>query len=393
MPNIYGQFSWLRFEWMKSAVGHVSSLLEEPILYGWCSMAGYHKAFQMMSLPSSSTSTMKHIIQLQQEQASRHMHSSMRMINLRFQQNKEVLSSNTIMAVAILVIVASFSGESHACRAHHDGLIKLIELRGGIDTFHRVDSLHLSRYVFSIFTITWSDMEIDNLYRRIDSNASWTEGRRPRLPMYSSSVQFSHQYAKMLSLSSRLRTFLPDSLFRVACDLQAMSDILDENPIDGTTNRTLSQEDVHCFEDRFAATQHDLVDFPFSQTGIDNTVRYHQQNCWRNAAFIYLNNAIRGTPGKGLIDLATGRLIDSLLKSDLRTGWTAHRDVLLWVLFISWNGAFGHAEKSLFAIQFQRLVSDMGLSSFEQIRQVLRQHVWRDSYLGQPLREAWISAT
>ena len=151
MPGIYGQFSWMRFEWMRSAVGDVSSLLLEPILYGWCSMAAYHKAFQMMSLPSSNNLTMKQVIYLEQEQGSQYMHTSMRIINQRFQRNKEVLSSNTIMAVATLVIAASFSGESDACKAHHEGLVKLIELRGGIDTFHRVDSLHLSRYVFS----TW----------------------------------------------------------------------------------------------------------------------------------------------------------------------------------------------------------------------------------------------
>jgi hypothetical protein len=99
----------------------------------------------MMSLASSKTSTMKHVIYLQQEQASHHMHNAIRMINRRFQENKDALSLTTVIAVAILVVCAAFSGEPDACKIHHDGLIKLIELRGGIDTFHRSQALHLSR--------------------------------------------------------------------------------------------------------------------------------------------------------------------------------------------------------------------------------------------------------
>jgi hypothetical protein len=85
------------------------------------------------------------VIDLQREQASQYMHNAMRMVNRRFQQNKDILSSPTVMAVATLVICAAFSGEPDACKTHHDGLVKLIELRGGIDTFPRSQSLHLSR--------------------------------------------------------------------------------------------------------------------------------------------------------------------------------------------------------------------------------------------------------
>lgn len=120
-------------------------LYDEPNLHGWCSIVAYHKSFQMMSLASSKTSTMKHVIELQREEASQYMHNAMRMINLRFQQNKDILSSSTVAAVATLVVCAALSGEPDACKTHHDGLIKLIELRGGIDTFHRSQSLHLSR--------------------------------------------------------------------------------------------------------------------------------------------------------------------------------------------------------------------------------------------------------
>jgi hypothetical protein len=141
MPNIYGKAAWMTL----TVGGLAKDLYDEPNLHGWCSIAGYHKSFQMISLASSRTSTMKHVIHLQQEEASQYMHNAMRMINRRFQQNKETLSSTTVMAVATLVTCAAFSGEPNACKTHYDGLVKLIELRGGIDAFYRSQALHLSR--------------------------------------------------------------------------------------------------------------------------------------------------------------------------------------------------------------------------------------------------------
>jgi hypothetical protein len=171
-----------------------------------------------------------------------------------------------------------------------------------------------------------------------------------------------------------------------------MSAILEDKFRDGSTGKTLPQQDIDAYEDRFAAAQHGLADFPYLQNHVDNPIMYHRQNCWRNAAFIYLNTAIRGSPNKGLLSSATSRLIESLQKSDLWAGWAPHANVLLWVLFIALSGALGYAEKSLFALQFQRLMRDMGLLSFEQIREVLQQELWRDSVLDQPLRNAWINA-
>jgi hypothetical protein len=140
--------------WMAHSVGGLSpDQYDEPSILGWCSMAAYHKSFQMMSLPSSRTSAMKHLIHLQREEASLYMYKSMRMINRKFQQNKECLKGTTVTAVATLVICAAFSAEPDACKTHHDGLVKLIELRGGIDTIHRPQAHHCSRYASKIFEI------------------------------------------------------------------------------------------------------------------------------------------------------------------------------------------------------------------------------------------------
>lgn len=91
---------------------------------------------------------MRHLIHQQQEEASQYMHSSMRMINRRFQEDKGVPSSITVIAVATLVTCAALSGVTDAMKTHHEGLIKLIEMRGGVDSFPRVQALNLSRYAF-----------------------------------------------------------------------------------------------------------------------------------------------------------------------------------------------------------------------------------------------------
>ena len=141
MPRIYGKSLRMSLSIYRPEY----YLCDEANVLAWCAMGGYHKSSQMMALASSKTSTMKHLIRLQQEEASQYMHRSMRIINRRFQQSKEILSSSTVIAVSTLVICAALSDEPEACKTHHNGLIKLVELRGGIDTFSRPDAFHLSR--------------------------------------------------------------------------------------------------------------------------------------------------------------------------------------------------------------------------------------------------------
>lgn len=210
--------------------------------------------------------------------------------------------------------------------------------------------------------------------------------------MYSSPAQREHSCDRTTWLSSSLQEFLSPSLFPAALELQILSNLLNNQSGGESTNKSLPQQDVDYYEDMFAAVQHGLADFPYPEKYINDSVAYYRQNCWRNAAFIYLNTVVRGAPTKGLLSAATSRLIDSLMKSDLWTGWTPHTNVLLWVLFMGFHASMGDVEKTLFALQFQRLIRDMGLLSFEHIREAMQQQLWRGSELDQPLKDAWKTA-
>lgn len=120
-------------------------LRDKANLHAWCSMAGYHQSFQLMSLENSMSTHMQQLIRLQREEAFRHMHCATRIINTSFQQSKDILSSTTVTAVSILVVCAAFSDELEACKTHHKGLLMLINLRGGINIFTRADAALLSR--------------------------------------------------------------------------------------------------------------------------------------------------------------------------------------------------------------------------------------------------------
>lgn len=211
--------------------------------------------------------------------------------------------------------------------------------------------------------------------------------------MYSSPAQVEHSDYRRQWLSPSLQEFLSAPLSRVARALQMLSNLLDDQSGGELITKSLPQQDIDYYEDMFAAVQHGIADFPYPENYIDDSVAYYRQNCWRNASFIYLNTVVRGAPTKALIGAATGRLIDSLTKSDLWTGWVPHTGVLMWVLFMGLHGSTEDVEKSLFALQFQRLIRDTGLLSFEQIREGMQQQLWRGSALDQPLKDAWMTAT
>ncbi|KAK5055420.1 hypothetical protein LTR84_013170 [Exophiala bonariae] len=365
MPSIYGRGS------QSGSIGAWRHglrlcLSDQANLQVWCSISAYHKAAQMMSLPSSRASSMRHVIRQQQEEASQHLHNSMRLLNRHFQENKGAPSLSSVLAVSSLIIATALSGAVDAMQTHHDGLVKMIEMRGGVETFPRIEAIGLSR---------------------IDSNAAWTEGRRPRLPVYINPVPPERSFHQAVSMSPSLQGFLVNSpLFAVARDLQMVSRTLE---VLAQADASLPREDAIWYEDQFAVIQHGLADFPYFDHDVDASVWYHRRNSWRNAAFIYLNTAIRTSPSKALLKLATSRLIFSVNKSDLGQWWDTHSDILLWVLSMALNGACEDEDKSVLQLRIRQLIRHMRLPSFQSLRDVLTQQMWRESVLDQPLRDAW----
>lgn len=187
--------------------------------------------------------------------------------------------------------------------------------------------------------------------------------------------------------SPDLKDFLHDSLYSVACDLQSLSLILDEKLRNNL--QSPPKDEMEYFEDTFAASQWALADFPHPAEQVDKSVMYYRQHCWRCAAFIYFNTAIRYSPNPGLLREATSRLSDSLHKSEVWSGWEYQSNILIWVLFMGLIGSLTDTERGLFQLEFRRAIRDMKIVSFEQAHGVLRQQLWRDTVLERPLRDVW----
>jgi hypothetical protein len=119
------------------------------------------------------------------------------------------------------------------------------------------------------------------------------------------------------------------------------------------------------------------------------SVMYFRQNCWRCAAFIYLNTAVRTAPYPGIMKHATSRMVSSLQQSESWTLWAPFPHILLWVLFMGFCGSSADSEKNLFKLQFQGTAREMRLTSTEEIRDLFKKQLWRDTVLWAKLKEGW----
>jgi Fungal specific transcription factor domain len=207
------------------------------------------------------------------------------------------------------------------------------------------------------------------------------------LPLYISNARVNHPRNGSPFENSLLESFLWEQLFSVACDLHAVSFLLDEH---SQKRSTFSASTIEYFEDSFAAAQHGIAAFPHPTDSIDRSVMYYRQNCWRVAAFIYLNTATRELPNGGIMKVAMDRLAESLHHSDLSSTWFPYQDILLWVLFMGSCGAMNDLEKRWFVLEFQRVARSLNLNSVEEAHALLRTQLWRTCKLDEPLRDVWV---
>lgn len=239
-------------------------------------------------------------------------------------------------------------------------MVKLVELRGGINTIPRYISHHISR---------------------MDSMGGWTHEMPPYLPLYE--PPSVHQNAPKLQFpNSDIQRFLWEPLFSAAIDINTITRQIESYNYGSEADET-PPEKIEVGEWTFAAAQHRLASFPHPEHQTMKSTMYFRQNCWRNAAFIYFNCIIRTTPAKMLLKLSVNRIVECYEKSEPWTGWAPHSNILLWVLLMAMIGAQTEAEKGMFKVEFRRVLHQLQLSTAEEVRQVLKNQLWRE----QPLME------
>lgn len=186
--------------------------------------------------------------------------------------------------------------------------------------------------------------------------------------------------------NDELERFLWKTLFATACDLQFMTHLLELHEREpsriGSTEREF-------FEDTYAATQHLLISLPHPADVLKKSPTYYRQNCWRMAALLYFNVAIRQCPTPNLLKSMTSRLVESFQESDMSTAWAPFSGVLLWILFMGCCASWDETEKGWFRLELRRVVRILDLQSVEEMESSLRAFLYRSSILHEPLCELW----
>jgi hypothetical protein len=199
------------------------------------------------------------------------------------------------------------------------------------------------------------------------------------------SIMFPEQIGSPF-YNSRFEKFLWRTLFLTACDLQFMTHLLDLHKREPSKIGTIERE---FFEDTYAAAQHLLISLPHPVDLLNKSTMYYRQNCWRMAALLYFNMAIRQCPTPNLLKSMTSRLIESFQESDTSMAWGSFSDILLWVLVMGCFASWDKTEKGWFVLELRRVVRILDLHSVEEMECSLSAFLYRSSIFHEPLRELW----
>ena len=188
--------------------------------------------------------------------------------------------------------------------------------------------------------------------------------------------------------NSKFETFLWGELFSASCDLHGLTYMLDLYKRWPSRIDSFQRE---YFEDTFAGVQHELVSFPYPTTtgGVKSTI-FYRQHCWRIAALLYFNVALRTwDPASGMIRMMVEQLILALRKSDIWSMWSPFSDILLWILFIGSCGAWSNIERDWLLLELRTIVRILNLRSLEEFETLLKSFLYRESTYHEPLCYIW----
>jgi hypothetical protein len=183
-------------------------------------------------------------------------------------------------------------------------------------------------------------------------------------------------------------TFLYGELFSTACELKGLTYILDLYIRHPSKIGPFQRE---FFEDTYAVTQYSLVSFPYPTT-IDSTtsIIYYRQHCWRLAALIYFNIAIRcWRQASDMITSLVDQLISSLQVANLPSMWSDSPEVLLWMVFVGRCAARDKINSDWLLLAVRHGVRLLNLRSGDKFEGLLKSLLYRESIFRGPLYTTW----
>ncbi|KAE9368500.1 hypothetical protein N431DRAFT_295916, partial [Stipitochalara longipes BDJ] len=327
-----------------------------------------------------------------------HNMEGVRLLNKKFDDPREALSTTALFAATILGMGGAYLGDKMATDAHYQGIIKMVRLRGGIDTLPRsLAALIITRTVVYM---------------------AWKHKTKAPFPMYKSRFRENLMPASAVDICNKFESeselklfsanqhspsteftrspfpttlfegFLWGDLFITACDLLGLSYTLDLHMREPSKIGRLQRE---YFEDTFAAAQHGQVAFPYpDDPKVVKSTSYYRQHCWRTASIVYVNTALRTMyPGTCYMKELTTEIITSLHNSDQASMWYMYPEVLIWILFVGACGAYDPIGRGWFLIELRHGMMLLNIRSANELEELLKSLLYTECMQRPYLNKIW----
>ncbi|KAE9369254.1 hypothetical protein N431DRAFT_345384 [Stipitochalara longipes BDJ] len=322
-----------------------------------------------------------------------HMSEGVRLLNERFEDPEQALTVGSLFGAALLGMCPFYLEDSGLLETHHQGMLKMIELRGGINSLPR---------------------NLAGQLIRVSSNMAWRKKTKTTLPMYDSrfrekgcqvsaidvcnktAIELFPRNQRYVALepagspftNNKFEAFLWGELFSVACDLHRLSYMLDLNR---RHPRKLGSVQREYFEDTYAAVLHSLASFPYpNDVGVMKTVTYYRQHAWRFAAIIYSKIGIREwDKAVHAVGATNTEYIVSLQALDLESMLAYFPEVLVWLLFVGLCGTWNRVERGWMLYELRRGILLLGIASPAQLEELLKGMLFVDHMRTRHLDLIW----
>lgn len=139
-PNIYGKDNLF-----SPSIWLVELAVTDPAaVFAMVAQAAFHRSALMSK--SQNIEKQKEAV----TQATAFLSESLRLLQMKFENTKEALSNVSIFITAMLASSMGIVADKAQLETHYKGMMRMVELRGGIDALPRIVAHQVSRLVSTL---------------------------------------------------------------------------------------------------------------------------------------------------------------------------------------------------------------------------------------------------
>jgi hypothetical protein len=297
-----------------------------------------------------------------------------RLLNEQLRDKYNATKDSSIMTVSLLRMLEGASGNFSAKAAHTSGLLKMLELRGGLEKLpsRLVADLYIGDVKFADIDLR-PTFPLTEHWRTQFENLS-AEKFRPTPDLVSIGVGIFNNDAVTKNLSPRLLKCLHA--------LRNLYNIIDKTDSIRDTDHILFKH----IEDSII-TEHRLCSLPFEEdepSALENAL----QECVRISALIYSNIGMwTAPPAFGITGILARRLKSGILRLDLRNSFW--HGLLVWMLLMGAYISTGQHDQRWFLTKLAFLAEIKNLKEWSEVRLLLKEFFYTDEMLGKALELIW----